>query len=120
VLGIFMQDCLFCKIIRGEIPGKFIYRDDQVVAFHDISPKAPIHFLIVPVKHIESLREIKKEHQELLGELMLTVNTVAEKLGIDKNGYKVVINNGRDAGQLVFHLHLHVLGGWRTPANWKV
>lgn len=115
-----MADCIFCKIIKGEIPGKFVYRDQKLAVFHDINPKAPVHVLVVPTKHLESLREVDKEEKELLGGLLLAVKAVTEKLGIAKSGYKVVINNGKDAGQLVMHLHLHVLGGWRTPANWKV
>ena len=115
-----MEECIFCKIIRGEIPGKFVYRDTQVVAFHDISPKAPVHVLVVPVKHIESVREITPEDQELMGLLMLKVKDIAKKLGIALSGYKVVVNNGESAGQLVFHLHLHLLGGWKKSPGWEV
>lgn len=115
-----MSDCLFCKIIKGEIPGKFIFKDEEIVAFRDIHPKAPVHVLIVPVKHIESLREIKTEDKELLGKLMITVGKIAQQLGIAKDGYKVVINNGGSSGQLVFHLHLHLLGGWKEAARWRV
>src|SRR3989338_1973724 len=115
-----MNDCIFCKIIKGEIPGKFVYKDDSVVAFHDINPKAPVHVLVVPSKHIESVREVSIEDEELLGKLMLKVRDIAEKLGIAKNGYKLVLNNGKAAGQLVFHLHIHLLGGWRKHEHWKV
>jgi len=115
-----MADCIFCKIIKGEIPGKFIYRDDQLVSFYDINPKAPIHVLIVPVKHLHSLQEIKPFDKELLGSLLLKVNVIAKKLGIAKDGYKVVINNGQVSGQLVFHLHMHLLGGWKEGAHWQV
>ena len=115
-----MSDCLFCKIIKGEIPGKFVYKDKEMVAFYDINPKAPVHVLIVPVKHLESLREVKVEDRELLGKLMIAVHKIAQQLNIAGDGYKVVINNGEGSGQLVFHLHLHLLGGWRERANWKV
>jgi len=115
-----MTDCIFCKIIKGEIPKKFVYKDNDLVAFYDINPKAPVHVLIVPRKHIESLREIKEEDKDLMGKLMLVVKQIAEKLGIAKEGYKVVINNGRVSGQLVFHLHLHLLGGWKDKADWNV
>lgn len=114
------MDCIFCKIIKGEIPGKIIYRDTEVIAFYDISPKAPVHFLVVPVKHLSSLREAKKEDNILLGKLLLTTAKITEDLEIANSGYKVVMNNGKDAGQLVFHLHLHVLGGWRKKENWVV
>lgn len=115
-----MSDCLFCKIIKGEIPGKFIYRDKDLVAFYDINPKAPVHVLVVSVKHFESLREVKNEDKELLGLLMLKVSEIAEKLDIAKDGYKVIINNGKASGQLVFHLHIHLLGGWKEKAHWEV
>jgi len=115
-----MSDCIFCKIIKGEIPSKFIYKDDDLVAFYDISPKAPVHFIIVPVNHIESLRDINKKDTALLGKLMFSVNSLSSKLGIAKDGYKVVINNRTVAGQMVFHLHIHVLGGWKDKESWKV
>lgn len=115
-----MSDCIFCKIIKGEIPSKFIHKDSDLVAFYDISPKAPVHFLIVPIQHLESLRDAVSEDAALLGKLMLSINSLAVKLGIAKEGYKVVINNGSVAGQMVFHLHLHVLGGWKDKESWKV
>lgn len=115
-----MFNCIFCKIIKGEIPGKFVYQDEKMVVFHDINPKAPVHVLVVPVKHIGSLREIDGEDKELLGNLMLKVKQIAEKLGIDKTGYKLIANNGEGAGQLVFHLHFHLLGGWSEKPHWQV
>lgn len=115
-----MADCIFCKIIKGEIPGKFIYRDDQLVSFYDINPKAPIHVLIVPVVHLQSLQEVKKRDEELLGKMMVMVNKLAQKIGIAKSGYKVIINNGEASGQLVPHLHLHIVGGWREGVHWQV
>lgn len=115
-----MSDCLFCKIIKGEIPGKFAYQDSQIVAFHDINPKAPVHVLVVPVKHIESINEINSEDKDLMGELLLKVKELSRKLGIDESGYKLVANNGKAAGQLVFHLHFHLLGGWSDNPKWEV
>lgn len=115
-----MDNCIFCKIIKGEIPSKMIYQDEIVVVFHDISPKAPVHVLVVPKKHVESIIDIGSEDKELMGELMLGVQKVAQKLGLDKSGFKVVVNNGKGAGQIVFHLHLHVLGGWNVNPQWKV
>lgn len=115
-----MLSCIFCKIIKGEIPGKFVYRDDDFVAFHDINPKAPVHILVVPVRHIESLIDVKSDDKELLGELILKVHDIAQKLEIAKSGYKLVVNNGEASGQLVFHLHVHLLGGWKKKVNWQV
>jgi histidine triad (HIT) family protein len=114
-----MSDCIFCKIIKGEIPAKFIYRDKNLVAFHDINPKAPVHVLVVPVKHLESLNTINGE-EESLGLLMVKIKDIARELAIDKSGYKLVINNGKGAGQLVPHLHIHLLGGWRKIEGWEV
>ncbi len=105
------MDCIFCKLIKGEIPSKPIYQDDDFVVIHDINPKAPVHVLIIPKKHIGSLQNVTEEDREMLGKLMFTVNKIARKLGINESGYKVVINNGKSSGQMVFHLHLHILGG---------
>ncbi len=115
-----MSDCIFCKIIKGEIPGKFVYQDNDIVAFHDISPKAPVHVLIIPKIHIESLIDVKDEHGRLLGKLMMSVAKIGRDLGIEKSGYKIVINNGQGAGQIVPHLHVHLLGGWKRKEEWKV
>lgn len=115
-----MSDCIFCKIINGELPSKKVYEDKNLVVFHDISPKAPVHVLVAPVKHVESIREVEDEDKNLMGELILAIKKIAQKLGIDKSGYKVVINNGQGSGQLVFHLHFHVLGGWGDNPKWNV
>lgn len=115
-----MSDCIFCKIIKGEIPGKFIFQDNDIVAFHDISPKAPVHILAVPKIHIESLIYVSAEHDRLMGKLMVAVSRIARDQGIDKSGYKIVINNGSGAGQIVPHLHVHILGGWKAKEEWKV
>lgn len=115
-----MSECIFCKVIKGELPSKKVYEDKNLVSFYDISPKAPVHVLVVPVKHVESIREINDEDKNLMGELILAVKKIAQKLGIDKSGYKVVVNNGEGSGQLVFHLHLHLLGGWGKSPGWNV
>lgn len=114
-----MSDCIFCRIISKEIPASFFYKDDKIVAFKDINPKAPVHILIVPVKHIVSLRGTNEEDKVLLGEIMYRASKIAVELGISE-GFKIVINNGKEAGQLVFHLHVHLLGGWKRPEVWKV
>ncbi len=102
-----MEDCIFCKIIAGEFGTKFVYENDYAVAFNDINPKADIHILVVPKLHVESLNELDDE--ELLGKLMMTVKEVTKKLGI--KSYRTVINTGKEAGQEVFHLHIHILSG---------
>ncbi len=115
-----MTDCIFCKIIKGELPSKIVYRDKDVVAFYDINPKAPVHILVVPVKHIVSLQNIGSREGKLLGTLLIRVEKVAQKLCLSADGYKVVINNGRSAGQLIDHLHVHLLGGWKKSPDWEV
>ncbi len=109
------MDCLFCKIASHEIPSTQVYEDDEVYAFYDIAPQAPVHFLVIPKKHIDSLDAI--EGEEALAAHMLTVAAkLARKLGLDEKGYRVVTNIGEDGGQSVKHLHLHVLGG--RSLNW--
>jgi histidine triad (HIT) family protein len=103
-------DCLFCKIAAKKIPSKIVYEDDEVFAFEDISPQAPTHILICPRKHFASLNEAGAEHQALLGKLQLIAAQLARKLNL-LAGYRTVLNNGEGAGQSVFHLHLHLLGG---------
>ena len=100
-----MQDCIFCKIANGQIPTDFVYESDNVVVFNDINPKAPMHLLVVPKVHVESLNEL--EDRELMAELLQTVKNVTKKLNI--KDYKTLINTGRGAGQEVFHLHIHIL-----------
>ncbi|EYC04656.1 hypothetical protein Y032_0086g1909 [Ancylostoma ceylanicum] len=104
------NDTIFGKIIRKEIPAKIIFEDEEVLAFHDVSPQAPVHFLVIPKRRVAMLQEAEDTDQALLGKLMLTAAKVARDLGLE-NGYRVVVNNGRDGCQSVFHLHLHVLGG---------
>jgi histidine triad (HIT) family protein len=103
--------CLFCRIIAGEIPSKKVHEDDLAIAFHDISPQAPTHLLIVPKKHIASLNETSQDDQALLGHLTLVASKLAGQLGLAANGYRTVINTGIGAGQSVWHIHLHLLGG---------
>lgn len=105
------ENCLFCKIIAGEIPSKNVYEDDLCVAFHDISPQAPTHILVIPRAHFASLDDADGQHKEILGHLLLTAAEIARQQGFAKNGYRVVINTNDDGGQTVFHLHVHLLGG---------
>lgn len=105
-----MSDCLFCKIVAGEIPSNKVYEDDDVFAFHDISPQAPTHILVVPRRHIASLDAAGEDDEALLGRLALCCRRLAREQGIE-SGYRVVNNCGAPAGQSVFHIHFHVLGG---------
>lgn len=107
--------CLFCRIARGEIPSRRVYEDDEFVVFHDIHPAAPVHLLIVPRIHVDSLMEATAEHEALLGKMLLLAPRLAREHGAD-DGFRIVINNGRGGGQEVFHLHVHVLGG---PRPWR-
>ncbi len=106
-----MKDCLFCKFIKGEIAKEFVYQDKDVVAFHSIHPEAPIHILIVPKKHIDKLQDISDNDKELLGQVLLAAKKIARQEKIEQ-GFKVVINCGKRGGQEIFHLHVHLLGGW--------
>lgn len=106
-----MEDCIFCKIIKGEIPSTKVYEDDNVLAFNDINPAAPIHILVVPKQHIENVLEINEGNKKILEDVFLAINKIAKKLGIDKDGFRVITNCGRDSGQEVMHLHFHILAG---------
>jgi histidine triad (HIT) family protein len=106
-----MADCIFCKIISGEIPGKIVFKDELVTAFHDINPAAPVHILVVPNKHINSTNELTIDDEPLMGHLLLTVKKIAEDEGIAQNGYRLIVNTGKHANQVVPHLHVHILGG---------
>ncbi|UCH33471.1 MAG: histidine triad nucleotide-binding protein [Armatimonadota bacterium] len=106
-----MTDCLFCKIAQGELKANKAYSDDRAVAFHDINPQAPVHVLIIPTRHIESLLDMGEEDLELLGHLHAIAARLARELGVAEAGFRVVVNTNRDAGQSVPHLHLHLLGG---------
>lgn len=106
-----MSDCIFCKIINREIPSKIVYEDDNVLAFEDIKPAAPIHVLVIPKKHIDCVSDINEESAKVLPEVFLAINKITEKLGIDQRGFRVIINNRQEGGQVVYHLHFHILGG---------
>jgi len=106
------NNCIFCKIIKGESPATFVYRDEDFVVFHNINPKEPVHVLIVPVEHIESVNALKEENSAVISRMMLKAKEIAQTLGIKDSGYKLVINVGSGAGQVIFHLHIHLIGGW--------
>ena len=106
-----MTDTIFGKIIRKEIPAQIVYEDDEVLAFKDIQPQAPVHILVIPKKPIPQLSMATEADQSLLGKMLLTARQVAAEAGLDEGGYRLVINNGVDGGQTVYHLHLHILGG---------
>lgn len=106
-----MEDCLFCKIIKGEIPSDKIYEDEEILAFKDINPAAPIHILVIPKKHIASLAHMEKEDEIVVGKIYGVINKIAEEQGFKENGYRVIVNCGKDAGQEVMHLHFHLLAG---------
>ena len=107
------EDCIFCKIVNGSIPSKKIYEDEDVIAFNDINPSAKVHFLIVPKLLIESLASCEQQHQSLLGKMLLLAPKLAKEQSLE--GFKTLINTGKDGGQLVFHIHVHVLGGGNAP-----
>lgn len=106
-----MDPCIFCQIKEGKLPAKRVYEDDQAVAFEDVHPQAPTHVLVIPRKHIASLNELEGEDEALVGHLFSVGRKIAKERGIDGKGWRAVINTNRDAGQTVFHVHLHVLGG---------
>ena len=106
-----MSNCLFCKIVSGEISTDFVYKDENLIAFRDINPQAPTHILIIPREHIETLNDIDQSHGELLGAMQLTASYLAKEEGIYEKGFRTVFNCNRAAGQTVFHIHLHLLGG---------
>lgn len=104
-------DCLFCKIAQGELPSEAVYRDDRVLAFEDISPSAPVHLLVIPISHVTFLSGLDERSEALIGHMTLVARDLAQQQGVDESGYRLVINQGADAGQMVDHLHLHLLGG---------
>ncbi len=106
-----MEDCIFCKIIDGKIPGDIVYRDDEIVVFKDIHPLTPTHLLVIPAKHISGLTDLAPTDNALMGNMIAVANKVAKEQVISESGYRLVINSGKDAGQIVFHLHMHILGG---------
>jgi histidine triad (HIT) family protein len=111
-----MTDCLFCKMVAGEIKPDTVYEDDQVLAFRDISPQAPTHVLVIPKKHIATLNDLSLKDADLIGQLYLAARHIAKQEGIHERGYRTLINCNAEAGQSVFHVHLHLLGG--RPMAW--
>ena len=105
------SDCLFCKILAGEIPADLVYESETAVAFRDINPKAPTHVLVIPRKHISTINDIEPDDQEIIGSLYTAAKEIAAQAGIADDGYRAVMNCNEDAGQSVFHIHLHVMGG---------
>lgn len=108
-----MDNCLFCKIIKGEIPSEKVYEDDKVLAFKDINPAAPIHILVIPKKHIDSLVCVSDEDKEYIWGIHQAINVIAKELKLDVDGFRIIVNCGKDAGQEVMHLHYHMLGGMK-------
>jgi histidine triad (HIT) family protein len=106
-----MSDCLFCRIVEGKVPANVVYRDDSVVAFRDITPRAPVHILLIPRKHIVSVLDVEPNDGVLVGQIFQVAARLAREQGIAESGFRVVVNAGPDAGQSVFHLHYHLLGG---------
>jgi|SRR5258706_10421266 histidine triad (HIT) family protein len=109
-------NCVFCKIVAGQIPSKKVYEDSELIAFHDIHPWAPVHVLIVPREHVASLSDVDASHEQWLGKMLLLAPRLMKELGVT-NGYRTVINTGPDGGQEVYHLHMHVFGGPRPWAK---
>lgn len=105
------MSCLFCKIIKKEIPAKIVYEDDDILAFEDVNPQAPVHILVIPRKHLATSLDIKDEDNELIGRLFQVANSIAKDRGVAERGFRTVVNCNREAGQTVFHLHLHLIAG---------
>lgn len=105
-----MSDCIFCKIAAGEIPAKKLYEDEHVVAFHDINPQAPVHFLVIPKLHVEGMFALQAEHEAVIGRAMVVASQLAREQGLNE-GFRTIVNTGKVGGQEVYHLHIHVLGG---------
>lgn len=106
-----MTDCIFCKIVAKEIPSQVVYEDEEIMAFNDIHPIAPVHILIIPKKHLESVKDITEDDKELLGKMFVAIQRLAAEKGIADKGFRVVTNSGPDGGQVVGHLHFHLIGG---------
>lgn len=112
-----MDDCIFCKIVKGEIPSEKVYEDEKVLAFKDINPVTPIHVLVIPKKHFKDVLDVKEEDKEIIANLFQSINKIAKILGIEENGFRVINNCGKDAGQEVMHLHFHLLAGKKLGAK---
>ena len=111
------EDCVFCKIIKREIPSTIVYEDEEVIAFEDINPIAPVHVLIVPKEHIEMISDLNEENSKFLQRIFLIANKIADMKGIKEKGFRVTVNCGEDGGQAVHHIHFHLLGGTKLPTN---
>lgn len=107
------KDCIFCKIIDKELPSDFIYENDRLVVFRDINPHAPVHILVVPKKHIRSINDLTEEDNEIVSELISVAKDMAKQESVSESGYKLFFNVERGGGQVIFHLHLHLIGGWK-------
>ncbi len=112
-----MEDCIFCKIVEGKIPSEKVYEDDEVLAFKDINPAAPIHILVIPKKHISMLTDLKESDELLIGKIYTTINKIAKEQGFEEQGFRVIANCGKDSGQEVMHIHFHILGGKKLGAK---
>lgn len=112
-----MEDCIFCKILAGDIPGDIVFRDEDVLAFRDIKPVAPTHILVIPTKHIVTIQDIPDDSFSLIAKMMKVASDLAVKEGITKDGYRLVINSGEHGAQIVQHLHLHLIGGRQLSQN---
>ena len=106
-----MEDCIFCKIINKEIPSNIVYEDEEIIAFHDIQPAAPIHILVIPKKHISKLTKLNVEDEKVIGKIFTIINKIAKEQGFSDNGFRVIANCGEDGGQEVGHIHFHILAG---------
>jgi histidine triad (HIT) family protein len=107
------KDCIFCKIVNGEIPTTFLYKNDDLVVFRDINPHAPVHILIVPTRHIRSVNDLTESDAKIVSDMIMAGKMMAEKEGISKSGYKLLFNVEKGGGQVIFHLHMHLIGGWK-------
>ncbi len=110
-----MADCVFCKIVKKELPSEVVYEDERILAFRDVNPVAPLHLLIIPKKHIASVNHLAEEDKELIGEMFFLAQKIAREQGIAESGYRLAFNVGRNAGQTIDHLHLHLIGGKQLP-----
>ena len=111
------MDCIFCQIVAGEIPSTIVYQDERVIAFRDINPQAPVHLLIIPRRHIPSLTHLSEADSPLIGHMVNTANQMAKREGVFETGYRLVVNSGEEGGELVPHLHMHLLGGRRLSGG---
>ncbi len=110
-----MQDCIFCKIVRKEIPSQIVYEDERVVAFKDINPVAPVHLLLIPKEHLANILDINEANAELVGHIHLVANKLAREAGIAEKGFRIVTNCNKEGGQIIYHLHYHLIGGEQLP-----